>query len=151
MQPIIYATTVLFWCAAGLTSATYDDLYDVELADGKYHYDYAYAQMRDNIYEDEKFSPKRTLYNLRKWYYLMTLREPVEEYKIEEKENVARLIHASIITPSKCSRRSYNEINSLLKEFEEEKYNIIPYLKKQRKRLYEFCLELLDDMLRTDD
>lgn len=92
-------------------------------------------------------TPKRTLYNLRKWHYLMTLKEPENEYENEKKETAARLIHASIITPSKCSRRSYNEIRKLIDEFSEHKYNIIPYLRQQRERLHEFCQELLDDML----
>lgn len=128
------------------------DKRDVDLTDGKFDYGQAYDQMKANIYQEELFfTPEKTLYYLRKWYYLMTLREPADDKQIEHKKKVIRLINASIITPSKCSSRSYDEIKSLFQTFQSQVHNIIPYLKEQRRRLYDFCESLLDDMLKIEN
>lgn len=160
MMQFIYIVITLIGCCVGSTKAgSYDrnDIYDVDLTDGKFDYKFAYRQLDDNVFAEigEKFEPERTLYYLRKWHYLMTLgQEPEDEYmrnmRQEQRLDVERLIHASIVTPSKCGRRSYEEIRDLLQKFEDHKYNVIPYLKRQRDRLYELCRGLLDDMFLDD-
>lgn len=151
MQPI-YVTITLLGCAMCLASAGADDSYDVDLNDKNLDYEFAFAQLRDNVFAEvgEKFHPNRVLRYLKKLHQVMTMEGHVpedknaREYREKLRGDVERLINVSIRTPSKCDQGSFDEIDHLMRQFGDHKYQVIPYLKYQEKLLHNYCEQVRD-------
>lgn len=128
----------------GLKDANCIDKYDVNIAKENLDYEKAYEKLEDNIFAEigPKFLPGRTLYNLKKWHQLMTMKEPENTYREEQKRDAEAMIDASAREPAKCKDGTHEKIQWLLKKYQLYKHNVGPYLTFHLNSLEYYCKHL---------